>query len=209
MISFPKLGIERETLSFLLVGVGGQGTILASNVLAELGIALGYDVKKAEVHGMSQRGGSVISHLRWGPQVFSPIISKGEADIIVAFEKLEALRFVDQIRPDGVILVNDYEIVPVTVSSGAAIYPDDKSIWESVNLFTDRNYWIKGVEIAEELGNVKVSNVVVLGALSALMGMDADQWLPVISSRVPVKYQELNRLAFQQGREAIRVQDYS
>lgn len=209
MISFPKLGIERETLSFLLVGVGGQGTILASNVLAELGIALGYDVKKAEVHGMSQRGGSVISHLRWGSQVHSPIISKGEADIIVAFEKLEALRFVDQIRPDGVILVNDYEIVPVTVSSGAAIYPDDKSIRESVNLFTHRNYWVKGVEIAEELGNVKVSNVVVLGALSALMGMDEDQWLPVISSRVPVKYQELNRLAFQQGRDAIRIQDYS
>ncbi|HZK61310.1 MAG TPA: indolepyruvate oxidoreductase subunit beta [Anaerovoracaceae bacterium] len=209
MISFPQLGIEHETLSFLLVGVGGQGTILASNVLAELGIALGYDVKKAEVHGMSQRGGSVISHLRWGSQVHSPIISKGEADIIVAFEKLEALRFVDQIRPDGVILVNDYEIVPVTVSSGAALYPDDESIRGSIKTFTDRNYWVKGVEIAEALGNVKVSNVVVLGALSALMGMDQEKWLSVISSRVPVKYLELNRIAFQQGRDAIRVQDYS
>ena len=209
MISFPQLGIEHETLSFLLVGVGGQGTILASNVLAELGIALGYDVKKAEVHGMSQRGGSVISHLRWGSQVHSPIISKGEADIIVAFEKLEALRFVDQIRPDGVILVNDYEILPVTVSSGAALYPDDESIRGSIKTFTDRNYWVKGVEIAEALGNVKVSNVVVLGALSALMGMDQEKWLSVISSRVPVKYLELNRIAFQQGRDAIRVQDYS
>lgn len=209
MISFPQLGIERETLSFLLVGVGGQGTILASNLLAELGIALGYDVKKAEVHGMSQRGGSVISHLRWGSQVHSPIISKGEADIIVAFEKLEALRFVDQIRPDGVILVNDYVIVPVTVSSGMAVYPGDESIRETINSYTHRNYWIKGVEIAEALGNVKVSNVVILGALSALMGMDPEKWLSVVASRVPIKYLDLNRTAFQQGRDAIRIQDYS
>ena len=155
MISFPHLGIETDPLSFLLVGVGGQGTILASNVLAELGLSLGYDVKKAEVHGMSQRGGSVVSHLRWGSKVFSPIISKGEADIIIAFENLEALRFIDHIRPDGVILVNDYEIVPVTVSSGNAIYPNNQSVQDAINIYTKRNFWVKGVEIAKQLGNVK------------------------------------------------------
>ena len=203
MISFPQLGIETDTLSIFLVGVGGQGTILASNVLAELGLLLGYDVKKAEVHGMSQRGGSVISHLRWGSRVFSPIISKGEADIVLAFENLEALRFIDHIRKNGVLLVNDHEILPVTVSSGNSVYPDGQTIRDAVKSYTKRNYWVKGVDIAKQLGNVKVSNIVILGALSALMGTDSELWLKVISSRVPSKYMEMNQAAFQQGRDAI------
>ncbi|MEN8173845.1 MAG: indolepyruvate oxidoreductase subunit beta, partial [Chloroflexota bacterium] len=110
-------------IRLLLVGVGGQGTILASNVLAELGVRLGYDCKKAEVHGMSQRGGSVISHVRWGEQVFSPIIPNGEADILVAFEKLEAMRFANGLHAGGIVLINDYDIAPVTVSSGNGKYP--------------------------------------------------------------------------------------
>jgi indolepyruvate ferredoxin oxidoreductase beta subunit len=203
MIEFPNLTIKSDTVNFLLVGVGGQGTILASNVLAELGLASGYDVKKAEVHGMSQRGGSVISHLRWGESVYSPIIPKGEADILISFEKLEALRFIDMLRPDGLILINDYEIVPVTVSSGVSIYPTDETIRNVIQTYTNQAYWVKGVEIAESLGMTKASNVVLLGALSALLGMDADSWLQVISSRVPTKSLALNRQAFELGRQAI------
>ena len=188
---------------FLLTGVGGQGTILASNVLAELGIKLGYDSKKAEVHGMSQRGGSVISHVSWGEQVFSPVIPDGEADILIAFEKLEAIRFAGGIRPDAIVLINDHEIVPITVSSGGGKYPGDEEIKSAFAPLTKNVYWVKGVEIAEELGNAKAGNVVLLGALSKILEMDADSWLKVIEARVPPKFVELNRKAFQAGREAI------
>lgn len=203
MIHFPKININTETLSILLVGVGGQGTILASNVLAELGLNLGYDVKKAEVHGMSQRGGSVISHLRWGETVYSPIIAQGQADIMIAFEKLEALRFIDQIRPGGFVVINDQEIVPVTVSTSDVVYPDDETIRAAIAEYTPNQYWVKGVAAAEALGNVKAANVVLLGAMSAMMGMDPQPWLDVISSRVPAKYLSLNQQAFQKGREEV------
>ena len=135
-----------KKVRFLLAGVGGQGTILASNVLAELGIALGYDTKKAEVHGMSQRGGSVISHVSWAEQVFSPVIPEGEADILIAFEKLEAIRFRDGIRPGGMVLINNHEIVPITVSSGTGKYPSDDEIEAVFAPLTQNVYWIKGVK---------------------------------------------------------------
>lgn len=192
-----------KKIRFLLAGVGGQGTILASNVLAELGIALGYDAKKAEVHGMSQRGGSVISHVSWGEQVFSPIIPEGEADILIAFEKLEAIRFLDGIRPDAMVLVNDYGIVPITVSSGTGKYPSDEEMKAAFAPVTKNVHWVKGVEIAEELGNAKAANVVLLGALSKILEMDAEPWLKVIEARVPPKFLDLNRQAFQVGREAV------
>ncbi len=192
-----------KTRKFLLTGVGGQGTILASNVLAELGIALGYDAKKAEVHGMSQRGGSVISHVSWGEQVFSPVIPEGEADILISFEKLEAIRFVGGIRPGAMVLINDHEIVPITVSSGGGKYPTDEEINSAFALVTENVHWVKGVKIAEELGNAKAANVVLLGALSKILEMDAEPWLKVIEARVPPKFLELNRKAFQVGREAV------
>lgn len=190
-------------IRFLLVGVGGQGTILASNVLAELGIELGYDTKKAEVHGMSQRGGSVVSHVSWAEQVFSPIIPEGEADILISFEKLEAMRFANGIRPGAMVLINDYEIVPVTVSSGGGTYPDVKQVRGTFEPLTDKVFCVKGVEIAEELGNAKAANVVLLGALSKLLEHDAEPWLKVIEARVPPKFVELNRKAFQAGRDAV------
>ena len=189
---------------FLLTGVGGQGTILASNVLAELGINMGYDTKKAEVHGMSQRGGSVVSHVSWGEKVFSPIIPDGEADILISFEKLEALRFMGGIRRGGMVLINDYEIVPITVSSGTGKYPSVDEVRAALEPITDNVYCVKGVEIAEELGNAKAANVVLLGALSKILKMEADPWLKVIEARVPSKFVELNRKAFQAGREAVR-----
>jgi indolepyruvate ferredoxin oxidoreductase beta subunit len=195
--------MEKKALNFVLVGVGGQGTILASDVLAELGLKLGYDVKKAEVHGMSQRGGSVVSHLRWGPQVFAPVIGKGEADFLVAFEKLEAARFADMLRPGGTVLINDYSIMPATVNAGSAVYPQDEALEAILAASGAKAVWIKGMDIAEGLGNTKTANVVLLGALSKLLGLEAEAWDEVLAGRVPKKYLELNRKAFQAGREAV------
>lgn len=192
-----------EKLNFVLVGVGGQGTILASDVLAELGLRLGYDVKKAEVHGMSQRGGSVTSHLRWGPRVFSPIIPPGEADILVAFEKLEAARFIQLLRPDGLALVNDYAIEPLSVQTSGVPYPEDDDLRVRLSSVTEKSYWVKGFEIGETLGNTRSANVVLLGALSALLHFDVSAWNTVLEMRVPAKHLDLNLRAFAAGRSAV------
>lgn len=193
-----------DGINFLLTGVGGQGTILASNVLADLGMVLGFDVKKAEIHGMSQRGGNVISYIRWGENVYSPIITRGEADIILAFEKLEALRSIEQIKPDGMILINDYAIVPVTVSAGLSAYPDDENIQENMQKFTDNAYWVKGQEIAEEIGYPKASNVVLLGALTSVLEIDPKEVLRVIAAKIPQKYFSFNEKAFDAGYKSIQ-----
>ena len=182
-------------LNILLTGVGGQGTILASNIVAEVGVSLGYEVKKAEVHGMSQRGGSVVSQVRWGRQVFSPIIPPGEADYLIAFEKLEALRALPYLRPGGQLIADPHAIPPVTVTSGDAHYPDDETIQAQLARVTPHVHWIPGVAIAEELGNAKAANVVLLGAFSVLLGHDPELWLEVIRQRVPAKY-----LALEAGR---------
>ena len=194
--------MKPKSLDFVLVGVGGQGTLLASDVLAELGMRLGYDVKKAEVHGMSQRGGSVVSHLRWGAQVFAPVIARAEADFLIAFEKLEAARFIELLRPGGTVLVNDYCIEPVTVNSGGPAYPGDESIRTALAQVTPDAVWVKGFEIAESLGNTRVANVVMLGALSARLDFDPAIWNEVLEGRVPAKYLEINRNAFNAGRAA-------
>lgn len=191
-------------INFLLTGVGGQGTILASNVLADLGVMLGFDVKKAEIHGMSQRGGTVTSYIRWAEKVYSPIISQGEADIIIAFEKLEAIRAIDQIKKGGIILINDYSIIPVTVSSGNAVYPSDDTIIEKIHSFTNRDYWIKGMQIADELGNSKVSNVAVLGALSHILNIEKETFLKSIVDKIPVHLRAVNQASFGKGWDSIR-----
>jgi len=195
--------VNPEKLNFVLVGVGGQGTILASDVLAELGLRLGYDVKKAEVHGMSQRGGSVTSHLRWGPRVFSPIIPPGEADILVAFEKLEAARFIQLLKPDGLALVNDYAIEPLSVQTSGVPYPEDDDLRVRLSSVTEKSYWVKGFEIGETLGNTRSANVVLLGALSALLHFDVSAWNTVLEMRVPAKHLDLNLRAFAAGRSAV------
>ncbi len=196
--------MEPNAINFVLVGVGGQGTILASDVLAELGLKLGYDVKKAEIHGMSQRGGSVISHVRWAEQVFSPIISKGQADVLVAFEKLESVRFLDLLKPCGIILVNDYSIEPVTVTSGTSTYPEDAVINETLEKVTAHVHWVKGVELAEGLGNARAANVVLLGALAGLLNLDTSAMDEILKLRVPPKYLALNQKAFQAGWQAVQ-----
>ena len=202
MTSGGKRMDKPETLNILLVGVGGQGTILASNILAELGLKLGYDVKKAEVHGMSQRGGSVISHVRWGLKVFSPIIAKGEADVMVAFEKMEVVRYIDILEPEGMVLANNHAILPITVSAGAGSYPEDELIRASISNVTKNVHWIDGMGIAEELGNSRIANVVLLGALSCLLEMQSEPWLEVMESHVPPKFIDINREAFAAGRMA-------
>ena len=203
MNAYGKLSNKPEKLNMLLVGVGGQGTILASNILAELGIKLGYDVKKAEVHGMSQRGGSVISHLRWGLEVFSPIIAKGQADVMVAFEKMEVARYMDILKPEGMVLSNNHAIPPITVSTGASSYPEDEILQAKISKITQNVHWIDGLGIAEELGNVRTENVVLLGALSSLLDMQSEPWLEVLAARVPPKFIDINREAFSAGRKSI------
>ncbi len=199
-----------DTINFLLAGVGGQGTILAADVLVNVGMAAGYQAKQAEVHGMSQRGGSVTSFVRWGKVVYSPLVGAGEVDVYLAFEKAEALRYLNQLRPGALAVVNMQAILPVTVTSGGQPYPDDERLRAALAQVTDKAVYVDGERIAEELGNVRAANVVLLGALSKLIereglapGLTPETWLKVIEERVPAKYVELNRKAFQAGREAV------
>lgn len=194
-----------KTINFFLTGVGGQGTLLASNVLAQVGLKAGFDVKKAEVHGMAQRGGSVSSQIRWGDKIHSPLIGKGEVDFLVAFEKLEALRYITtgMLRPGGTVLVGEMSIPPLSVSSGDDAYPDDEQVRRVIGAVTDNVRFIPSLSLAEEAGNVRAHNIVVLGALSNLIGqVEIETWLGVIAERVPERYVEVNKRAFQMGREA-------
>lgn len=192
-----------QNLSFLLAGVGGQGTILASNVLAEVGLASGYDVKKSEVHGMAQRGGSVNTHVRWDrTQVHSPLIGLGEADLLLVFEEAEALRYAEYLRLGGAAVVNRLVIKPITVSSGGAHYPTEEELLAAYRPLTDRMYLVPGTAVAEELGNPRAANVVLLGAISTFLDIPVETWLKVIDARVPPKHVALNREAFLRGRRA-------
>jgi len=199
-VSEPSLPELPEHLDIALVGVGGQGTILASNVLAELGMAAGFDVKKAEVHGMSQRGGSVVSHVRWGREVHSPIIPAGGADILVAFEKMEAARYAALLAPGGTAIVNDFAIEPITVITGGAHYPGDGAIAAAFADAGRRLVWIHGARVAEELGNKFVANVVLLGALSTMIELPEAEWAAVLDRRVKAAHLEINHRAFAAGR---------
>ena len=200
----------KDSINFLLAGVGGQGTILASDVLVNVGLSAGFQAKQAEVHGMSQRGGSVTSHVRWGKTVYSPLVGAGEVDAFLAFEKVEALRYLNQLRPGALALVNMEAIEPVTVTSGGQLYPSDETLHQKLSQVTANAVYLDGEAIALGLGNVKAANVVLLGALSALMEregfagheLSSEVWLKVITERVPPKYVELNRQAFEAGREA-------
>jgi indolepyruvate ferredoxin oxidoreductase beta subunit len=193
-----------ESYSFLLAGVGGQGTILASDVLAQVALTAGYDVKKSEVHGMAQRGGSVNTHVRWdAKRVYSPLIGLGEADMLLVFEEAEALRYAEYLKPGGVAVVNQQTIKPITVSSGGAHYPAEEELQAVYHAVTERLYLVPGAAIARELGNSRVANVVLLGALSTFLDVPEGTWLQVIEGRVPPKHVELNRQAFLRGRQVV------
>jgi indolepyruvate ferredoxin oxidoreductase beta subunit len=192
-----------RTMNFLIAGVGGQGALLVSNVLADVGIRAGYDVKKSEVHGMAQRGGSVTTTVRWGDKVYSPLIGPGEADYLLSLEKLEALRYANMLRPGGTAIVGDLGIPPLSVSSGNDIYPDDEQVRQVLSQVTDDYHLIPSLRLAEELGNSRVNNVVLLGAFSTSLGdISPEVWLQSIEERVPKKFIELNKRAFQVGRGA-------
>lgn len=191
---------KRKEKGFLVVGVGGQGALLASNVLAEVGVRAGYDVKKAEVHGMSQRGGSVTSHVRWGVNLDTPVIGHGEVDFMLALEKLEALRYLTMLRPGGTVVVGELRIPPLSVSAGNASYPDDTEVHRLLEQVTDDYFLVPSLALAEEAGSPRAHNVVLLGVLSMhIKDVSPDVWLQVILERVPKKYAQVNQQAFQAG----------
>lgn len=191
-----------EVKSILFVGVGGQGTILASKIITEGLLKHGYDVTMSEVHGMAQRGGSVTTQVRFGKKVYSPLIEKGTADVIVAFEKSEAARWLPFLKKDGYLVVNDLEIYPVPVLIGAEKYPENVN--EKLKAAVEKTIILDANGIAEELGNIKTQNVVIVGALIKALGLDNMDWNEVLESVVPPKAIELNKKALALGMDAFK-----
>lgn len=189
-----------ETKNILLVGVGGQGTILASKILSMGLLEAGYDVKMSEIHGMSQRGGNVSTQIRFGEKVYSPIIGKGEADIIVAFETMEALRWIEYLKIGGKMVINDHEIPSVPIQMGVAEYP--QGILEELKSKADVSVF-KASEIAEELGNAKTMNIVLLGALVKALNMPQIDWEQAIRDNVKKGFEDINIKAFRAGAEQV------
>ena len=184
------------TKNIMIVGVGGQGTLLTSRILGGLAVEGGYDVKLSEVHGMAQRGGSVVTFVRYGEKVAEPIVEEGQADVIIAFERLEALRYAHFLKKEGVLIINDWRIDPMPVLIGAAEYPEN--IIET--LAKDHQvYTVDATEESKKLGNPKVSNLIVLGVAARHMDFPLDLWYSVIEKTVPKKTIELNRKAFDVG----------
>jgi indolepyruvate ferredoxin oxidoreductase beta subunit len=190
--------MDDAVTNILLSGVGGQGIILASDIMVEVFLESGFDVKKSEVHGMAQRGGSVTSHVRFGMKVYSPIIKQGEVDILFSFEELEGLRWLNYVKPDGVIVLNNHKINPPAVNLGQMEYPKD--IPEIFRKQFDKFYLIDGTKLALEAGNIRAANVVLLGAISNLFEIEEDLWMEAILRHLPPRLHEVNRQAFVLGR---------
>ena len=189
-----------ETKNVMIVGVGGQGSLLASKLLGRLLLQKGYDIKVSEVHGMSQRGGSVVTYVRFGDKVYSPVIDKGQADFIVSFEELEAARWTEYLKPGGKIITNTQQIAPMPVIIGAAEYPQDLlEQMKARELDVDA---IDALSLAEQAGSSKAVNIVLMGRLSKYFDIPAEEWLTAIEASVPPKFLELNKKAFQLGLEA-------
>ena len=188
------------TKNILLVGVGGQGTILASKILTIGLMEAGYDVKMSEIHGMSQRGGSVSSQVRYGEEVASPVIEKGMADLVVSFEKMEALRNLDYLKPDGMMVVNTEEIASMSVISGDEEYPQD--VAEEISAHVQAKF-IDATKMARELGNEKAANVILLGTVIKSMGLDDINWDSILEANVKPQFVELNKKALKVGMGAV------
>ncbi len=190
-----------KTKNVLLVGVGGQGIILASKILSQGLIRAGYDVKMSEVHGMAQRGGSVTTQVRFGEDVHSPIIGKGQADIIVAFEKMEAYRWLGYLKPDGIVVVNDYAIPSAPTLTGKVPYPE--TILDDIKAVVNNLTVVKAADIAVDLGNIKAQNIVLLGALLKAMAIDDINWEDVLVENVKEKFVPLNKKALAEGMKKV------
>lgn len=184
--------------NILLAGVGGQGILLASEILAEACMLAGFDVKKSEIHGMSQRGGSVVSHVRFGKEVFSPVVPEGEGDILFGFELLETCRYLNLLRPGAKVIANDFRIQPPSVLLGQERYPDD--LPERISARFSDFILIDGLKIATETGNPRVANTVLLGAVSRHLQIELAVWQQAVGKMVPAKALEINLRAFQAGR---------
>ena len=187
------------TKNIMIVGVGGQGSLLASKLLGHLLLTEGYDVKVSEVHGMSQRGGSVVTYVRFGEKVFSPVIDKGQADFIVSFEKLEAARYVEYLRKDGRIVVNTQEIDPMPVITGAASYP--ANLIEKIEALGIQVDAVDCLSLAQQAGSSKAVNIVLMGRLAKYFDISREKWEQAIADCVPEKFKELNLKAFALGYE--------
>lgn len=190
-----------DTKNIMIVGVGGQGTLLASKMLGFVLLQQGYDVKVSEVHGMSQRGGSVVTYVRYGKKVYSPVIDKGEADVIISFEKLEAARWLEFLKKDGTIITNTQEVEPMPVITGAAAYPENLiEKMQAAGAKVDAKDFLS---IAQEAGSAKTVNIALMGRLSTYFPEISDeQWQDAIEKIVPPKFLDLNRKAFEAGRNA-------
>jgi len=189
------------TASVVLSGVGGQGILLASEIVAQAAVAAGHDVKTNEVHGMAQRGGSVIAQIRYGKEVFSPLVPKRSAKVLGSLERIECLRYIDYLADDGVAVISDQQIVPVTSSTGGTPYPDvDEAV---LSQFFQRLVYLQALDMATVLGNVKTANIVLLGAISTFLDLPVDAWETAIRKCVKEKFAAINIEAFHKGRAAV------
>lgn len=184
-------------LNIMIIGVGGQGTLLASRVIGNVALKRNYDVKMSEVHGMAQRGGSVVTNVKIAEKVHSPIIEKKEADIILAFEKLEALRWIEYIKPGGIAILNDQEITPIPVIIGKAKYPEE--ILAKIQKNYDNIITIDALSIAKKCGTIKAVNTVLIGLMASTLDIPKEEWLESVKENVPEKFINVNLKAFEEG----------
>jgi indolepyruvate ferredoxin oxidoreductase beta subunit len=192
--------MSEQITNVLMAGVGGQGILLASEILSEAAMLAGFDVKKSEIHGMSQRGGCVVSHVRYGRQVFSPIVPEGEGDILFGFELMETCRSLPLLKPGGAVVVNDLRILPPSVLMGQEPYPD--GLVERIKARFPDFQLLDGQHVAEQAGNVRAANTVLLGAVSKRLNIAEQFWMRALEKMVPPKALDVNRKAFQLGRES-------
>jgi len=192
-----------KDIKFLISGVGGQGTVLASDILSDVGVFSGYDVKKSDILGLAVRGGAVVSHVRWAEKVHTPVLEEGSADYLVGFEWLETLRRVSYVKPGGTILVNDCRMDPISVSSGEAEYPDRDTILALLKRSAENVVVIPGLKTALDLKEARILNIVMMGALAGLLKSDDKVWEEVVQKRVPKRFLNLNLKAYRQGRALV------
>ena len=188
-----------NTKNILICGVGGQGILLAGELLGDAALRAGYDVKKSEIHGMAQRGGSVVSHIRYGEKIYSPTIQEGDADFIFSFEKMETLRYISYLKPGGVVIVNNQKINPTNTSIKSSGYPEniEDNFKERSSIFK----LVDALEVAEKTGNTKTVNVVMIGVLSNYLDFKQEIWSETFNSLIPKKHLDINLTAFKMGRE--------
>jgi indolepyruvate ferredoxin oxidoreductase beta subunit len=192
-----------DRIDVLMTGVGGQGIILSSDVMSEAAILSGFDVKKTDVHGMAQRGGAVTSHVRIAHRVASPLIEEGKADILLAYEKLEAARWTSYLRPGGIAIVNNHSQPPLSVALGTDYYPSDNDVLRLLKQRAEKVYLVNGTTLARELGDARTLNILMMGCVSSFMPFDPDTWSKAIINLVPAKVRDLNLTAFDRGKEAV------